>query len=175
MRLTLGIEDQEIGARHILIVGRPDALATTRHRVIDHAAAGQRAIAEHIDHERFAATRGVFQAGTDTAAEIEIPRLAGRAITRMVVETAHLDGAGTGIAVDDHFHDGGSFAKISVAGVLGGGKYAARTDDVGVDIRIQRSRAIVGIGQIGGLGIAAGVDGLGSLIGDWIHKGLDLR
>ena len=103
--LAVGVEDQEIGGGDVLVVRGPHALAASADRIVDHAAARERAVAEYIDHDRLVDARRVLQAGADAVAEIQIARLAVHAIAGVVVEAAHLDGAGGGIAVDDQLHD----------------------------------------------------------------------
>src|SRR6202044_1933835 len=90
-RPAVGVVDQEIGRRDILVVGRPHALAAPAHRVVYHAAARQRAVAEDVNHEGLALTGRVFQTGADAVAEIQIARLTGGAVAGGVIETVHLD------------------------------------------------------------------------------------
>ena len=98
-------------------------------RVVDHAIAGQRAVAEHVHHQRHA-RRGRRIPGTrPCSARRENPRLAGGAIARVIVEAAHGDGAGAGVAVDHHLHHGGGLAEFGVAVVFGLGEDAGRPDD----------------------------------------------
>src|SRR5882757_4054030 len=90
LRLAGRVVHQEIGRRRVLIVARPDALAAPRHRTIDHSAARERAVAEYIDHDGLADTRGVFQTGADAVADVEVLAFAVSPIARMIVEAAHL-------------------------------------------------------------------------------------
>src|SRR5690606_7444120 len=92
-----GVVHQHQRGRRGLVVAGPYALATSVHRVVEHAVGRQRTVAEDIDHQRTALARGVFQAGTHALAGTEVANLAGGALAGVVVEAAHLDGAGAGI------------------------------------------------------------------------------
>ena len=82
--------------------------------------------------------------------------LAGGTIAGVVVEATHLDGAGAGVAVDDHLHDGRGLANLGVAVVLGLREDAGGADDQRIDVRIERLlRVAVAIGEVGRLDVAA--------------------
>src|SRR6266404_4484020 len=157
-RLALGAVNQEIGRRDALIVGGPYTLASAAHRAVDHAVAGERTIAEDIDHDRLADTGRIFQTGADAIAEVQVARLTIHSVARVIVESTHFDGAGRGVAVDDQLHDGSGLLIVGVALELGGAEDAARTHDIRVLTRVNRARAAVRVDRVGCFRVAAACD-----------------
>ena len=90
----------------------------------------------------------VFEAGADAAARAEVARFAGVAALAVIVVAAHGDGAGAGVAVDHHLHDGGGLAELVVGVVLGLREDAGGADDVGVEIRIERRRRAEAVREV---------------------------
>jgi len=69
---------------------RPDALAAAADRTVDHAAAGEGTVAEHIRSSTGLLTRGgVLEARAECRRRIEVARFAGHAVAGVVVEAAH--------------------------------------------------------------------------------------
>ncbi len=135
------------------------AFAAALFGIVDHAVAGDRAVAEHIKHQRHAAVGGVFQAGAHAFAGAEIADFAGGAVAGVVIKAAHGHGAGAGQAVDHHFHDGGGFAVFAIAA---GTNFRACENglvDAGDDQRFLGRVEIAGhaiaIGEVGAFQVSA--------------------
>src|SRR5690606_16016701 len=107
-----------------LVIALPAELATTVGGAVDHAGGVQRAVAEHIDHQRHPFACRIFEARPDAPARAEVAHLAARARAVVVVIAAHGDGAGGRIAADHHLHDRGGLAELAVALVFGPAKDA---------------------------------------------------
>src|SRR5690606_20227558 len=110
-----GIVDQDHRRRRRRAVPGPYPLAAAVLRVVEHAIAEHRTVAEYIHHQRDADARGVLQTGTHAAARAQVAQLAGRPVTGVIVVTAHGDRAGAREATDNHLHVGRGLAELGVA------------------------------------------------------------
>src|SRR5690606_4091498 len=138
-RAAAGVVHEEERRGGLLIVTGPDTFAAPGFGVIQHAVAEDGAIAEDVDHDGHAFATGVVKAGTDATACAQITLLAGGAVTRVIVVSAHGDGAGTGITFYHQLHHRGGLPEFAIAIKFSSAEDPGGTDNIrvsfGVDIR----------------------------------------
>src|SRR5690606_26550083 len=142
----------------VLVVACPLALAAAVDRIVDHAVARQRAVAEDVENERHADARGVLEARAHAASRAEILDLTLLACAAVVVVAAHRDAARARVALDHELHDRSGLAELGAVCVvreeLLGREDAVWPDDARILARIEDHLAET-VGDVGGLEVSA--------------------
>src|SRR5690606_5827630 len=135
-RAAAGVVHEEERRGGLLIVTGPDTFAAPGFGIIQHAIAEDRAIAEDVDHDGHAFATGVVKAGTDAAASAQIALLAGGAVTRVIVVSAHGDGASTGITFYHQLHHRAGLPEFAIAIKFSGAEDPGGPDNIRVSFGV---------------------------------------